>query len=80
MSSKKTNMNFHNRGVSVEFMASWNVLGAPVKPNGITTNSNWPKMCLECGFEHLAWPQKDLVETRTEVQFGKPSSVNQLIE
>jgi hypothetical protein len=40
MSSKKTNMNFHNRGVSVEFMASWNVLGAPVKPNGITTNSN----------------------------------------
>jgi len=31
------------RLLRVEFMAPWNVLGAPVRPKAITVNSKWPQ-------------------------------------
>ena len=50
MPSKNTNTHFLKNGFKTEFMRLWKVLGAFVKPKGITRNSKWPSWVLNAVF------------------------------
>jgi len=59
ISSKNTNTNFLKKGLKMWFMRPWNVVGALVKPKGMTKNSKCPEWVLNAlltTLKHLIQP------------------------